>query len=84
MVFAHRSWLVELDTGAAVGDGKTVHVEVIHFLHSREWSERDSPAPSVPIPYLMVKYQDLLPTFFAASVATILTVFLPFESFGEL
>lgn len=34
--------------------------------------------------YLIVKYQDLAPTFFAASVATIFTGFLPLESFGEL
>jgi hypothetical protein len=34
--------------------------------------------------YLIVKYQDLAPTFPAASVATIFTVFLPLESLGEL
>ena len=39
---------------------------------------------TLPPDYLMVKYQDLAPTFFAASVATILTVFLPFVSLGEL
>lgn len=36
------------------------------------------------IPYLIVKFQDLVPTFLAASVATTFTVFLPLESLGEL
>ena len=34
--------------------------------------------------YLMAKYQDFARTFLAASVATILTVFLPRTTFGEL
>lgn len=34
--------------------------------------------------YLIVKYQDFMPTFLAASVATIFTVFLPLASLGEL
>ena len=37
-----------------------------------------------PTCYLIVKYQDFVPTFFAASVATILTVFLPLPRLGEL
>lgn len=36
------------------------------------------------ISYLIAKYQDLSPTFFAASVAATLTTFFPFEIFGEL
>ena len=35
-------------------------------------------------PYSIVKYQDFAPTFLAASVPTIFTVFLPLESLGEL
>ena len=34
--------------------------------------------------YLIVKYQDFVPMFFARSVATIFTVFLPGASAGEL
>lgn len=71
----------------APGTPRRIRSRLDNIVNSfkRRWSERNfSPAPSVLIPYLTVKYQDLAPTLPAASLATILTVFLPFESLGDL